>query len=245
MRIAVISDVHGNLIALEAVLRDLRTQGADLVVNLGDCVTAPLWPKETNDLLVTLAWPTVRGNHDRWLAELPRARMSPSIAATANALRPWDITRLGSLPTSLSFEGDSILAVHGTPRNDAEYLLAEDVDGRLALATPALISERLGETRASLVVCGHSHHQHLAQVGETLFLNPGSVGCPRYVDHQMPVSTAEAGSQRAHYAVLTRRDARWSAQMLAIAYDTTSVAARARSQGRGDWALAFSQQSEA
>src|ERR1700732_4755416 len=64
-RIAVISDVHGNIRALEAVLADIKTRGADAIVNLGDGVTSPLWPRETYDLLASLALPTVRGNHDR------------------------------------------------------------------------------------------------------------------------------------------------------------------------------------
>ena len=63
MRLAVISDVHGNLRALEAVLADIGTRGVDLTVNLGDCVTSPLWPKETFEALQVLALPTVRGNH--------------------------------------------------------------------------------------------------------------------------------------------------------------------------------------
>jgi predicted phosphodiesterase len=71
MRIAVISDVHGNLPALEAVLNDIKGRGVDLTVNLGDCVTSPLWPKETFEALQSLALPTVRGNHDRWIEELP------------------------------------------------------------------------------------------------------------------------------------------------------------------------------
>ena len=55
MRIAIISDVHGNLPALEAVLTDIKGRGADVTVNLGDCVTSPLWPKETFEALQSLA----------------------------------------------------------------------------------------------------------------------------------------------------------------------------------------------
>ena len=62
MRLAVISDVHGNLRALEIVLADIRARGVDAMVNLGDCVTSPLWPRETFELLETVSMPTVRGN---------------------------------------------------------------------------------------------------------------------------------------------------------------------------------------
>ena len=68
-RLAVISDIHGNIRALEAVLADIETRGADAIVNLGDCVTGPLWPRETLDLLKSLSLITVRGNHDRLLGD--------------------------------------------------------------------------------------------------------------------------------------------------------------------------------
>lgn len=68
-RLALISDIHGNIRALEAVLADVKTRGADAIVNLGDCVTSPLWPRETCDLPESLSLSTVRGNHDRALAE--------------------------------------------------------------------------------------------------------------------------------------------------------------------------------
>ena len=71
MRIAVFSDVHGNLLALEAVLADIRTRGVDSMVNLGDWVAGPLWPRETFELLAGLGIPSVRGNHDRWAIDRP------------------------------------------------------------------------------------------------------------------------------------------------------------------------------
>ena len=86
MRLAVLSDVHGNVVALEAVLADLATRGVDACVNLGDCVTSPLWPRDTLDLLDTLAWPTVRGNHDRWLVHDPPGGVSRSVAFARDAV---------------------------------------------------------------------------------------------------------------------------------------------------------------
>ena len=72
MRIAVLADIHGNLLALDAVLDDLKHRGgADITVNLGDCVSGPLWPRETMERLQALDLPTVRGNHDRRVAQDP------------------------------------------------------------------------------------------------------------------------------------------------------------------------------
>src|SRR6476660_3436333 len=112
MRLAIISDIHGNLLALETVLADLKLRGVDSTINLGDCVTSPLWPRETFELLDTLSWPTVRGNHDRRLAEESRAEMTPAVAFTCDSLTAEQRHRLGALPASVEIDGD-VFAVHG------------------------------------------------------------------------------------------------------------------------------------
>jgi len=238
MRLAVVSDIHGNLVALEAVLADLRDRAPDAIVNLGDCVTSPLWPAETMALLETLKLPTVRGNHDRWLAELPIEKMGPTVRYSHDALTGTQRAGLGALPATLSLDGD-VLAVHGTPDSDTDYLLEQVVDGRLALAPAALVRQRLGRHRASLILCGHSHLQHLAAIpGGGTILNPGSVGCPRYADNANPFD-AEAGTPHAFYALATKRKAAWSFEMIALGYDNAPVVARARANGRTDWARGF------
>ena len=74
MRIAVLADVHGNSLALEAVLADLGRRGADLLVNLGDCASGPLWPREATERQMALDAVTIRGNCDRAVATLPPER---------------------------------------------------------------------------------------------------------------------------------------------------------------------------
>jgi putative phosphoesterase len=238
MRLGIISDVHGNLVALEHVLADLKTRAPDLVVNLGDCVSAPLWPRETYELLETLRLPTVRGNHDRWLTELPDAWMTPSARFASAALTSEQRQALGALPASIAV-AEGILAVHGTPTIDTEYLLEENVVGRLALVTAQKLDERLANVVAGLVLCGHSHHQHATMAfGGRMVVNPGSVGCPRYADNADP-SVAEAGSPHARYAIATRRGKRWSVELIALEYDWSVVAQHARRNGRKDWATGY------
>ncbi|MGC2300907.1 MAG: metallophosphoesterase, partial [Acidobacteriaceae bacterium] len=67
MRIAVIADIHGNLPALEAVLADIQQRNTDRTINLGDCVSGPLWPREVCNLFMASSGLTIRGNHDRWV----------------------------------------------------------------------------------------------------------------------------------------------------------------------------------
>jgi predicted phosphodiesterase len=238
MRLAVISDVHGNLVALEAVLADLERRGCDAIVNCGDAVTSPLWPRESLELLATLAAPTVRGNHDRWIAERPYAEKTASMRFAHDALSAPQRAALGELPATLE-PMPGVLMVHGTPASDVEYLLEEEVEGRLRLVNEAQLTARLGAHRAELVLCGHSHLQTLSRAGRTLVLNPGSVGCPRSVDNVDPASN-EAVAPHARYAIATRGKHGWGVELFALAYDFGAVAARARASGREDWARAFS-----
>ena len=238
MRLAVVSDIHGNLRALEAVLADIPKRSPDAFVNLGDCVTSPLWPRETFELLQTLAWPTVRGNHDRWLADATSAPSSASITFTRAALDASHRAALGALTATLTLP-ENVLAVHGTPSSDTEYLLEEKRDGRLALVNAGALGGRLGETTASLILCGHSHHQHaVADAKGRLVLNPGSVGCPRYADNADRLVN-EAGSPHARYAIVTKRGSGWSIDLVVLEYDWSVVAAQAMRNGRRDFAAAF------
>jgi putative phosphoesterase len=239
MRIAVISDVHGNLAALEAVLADIPNRAPDMIVNLGDWVTSPLWPRETMERLDGLSLPSVRGNHDRWLGDVQAPKKSNSIAFTHAALTAAQREQLAALPATLSLDGGRILAVHGTPASDTGYLLEERFAGQLCPVTAEDLSDRLGGNGAELVLCGHSHRQQIASASNgCLVVNPGAVGCPRYADNPDFV-IAEAGSPHARYAIVTRRGLRWSVELLALEYDWDAVAERARVNGRADWAAAF------
>src|SRR5580704_592275 len=143
MRIVVIADIHGNLPALEAVLADLKSRGADLIVDLGDCASGPLWPRETMDRLAELNALTVRGNHDRHVAELAPEEMGPSDRYALGELTKDQRVLLGELPmTRLIAPG--ILACHATPARDDLYLIEEVENGRLVRDAPASIGERLG-----------------------------------------------------------------------------------------------------
>ena len=238
MRLAIVSDIHGNLAALETVLADLPARAPDAVVNLGDCVSSPLWPRETLELLETLRWPTVRGNHDRWLVEKPLAEMSPTVRFTHDALTPAQRAELGALPATIALE-PGILAVHGRPGDDCAYLLEDAVDGRLRHVTGAELARRLGSVTAGLVLCSHSHFPCVALApGDRLVVNPGSIGCPRYADNADPFAS-EINSPHASYALATCRNGRWSIELIALDYDWSVVAQRARANGRPDWAAGF------
>lgn len=241
MRLAVIADVHGNLLALEAVLADIALQGADAVVNLGDCLSGPLRPAEVADLLIARGIPTLRGNHDRQLLEDAPAAMGRSDAFAHARLTPAHRAWLAALPPLLR-PAEGILACHGTPASDLTYAL-EVLDGPEALrrARPAEAAARIGPTPGTtLILCAHSHLPRLTRLPDgRLALNPGSVGCPGYVDDAPFPHSVEAGAPHARYAIVTRGLAGWSCDLRAVAYDWDAAAADARAAGREEWAAAI------
>ncbi|WP_028917338.1 metallophosphoesterase family protein [Pseudoxanthomonas sp. J35] len=240
MRLAAISDIHGNLPALDAVLADIARRGCDLVVNLGDIVSGPLWPRETLERLLPLQLPTIAGNHERQLPGEP-ATLAPSDAHARQALSPAQLEWIAALPPLLRIE--DVLLCHGTPGSDLDYLL-EDLDPpsirpSAATAVAARLQQPLADD-AGLVLCGHSHTPRLLRLDDgRLACNPGSVGLPAFttgypVPHQVGTGTPDA-----RYALLERRGGRWEGQLLAVPYDHATAAARAASLGRPDWDFAL------
>jgi len=109
MRIAAVSDIHGNLFALDAVLADIERRGVDRIVNLGDIVSGPLLPRETAERLMALGLPTIRGNHERQVLTLDPVRMGPSDRYAFDTLGDEERRWLAALPSVLSIEGDIFL----------------------------------------------------------------------------------------------------------------------------------------
>src|SRR5262249_38687326 len=186
-----------------------------------------------------LSLTTVRGNHDRALVETPFDCLPPAGKFAHAALTPQQRETLAQLPTRVEI-APGILAVHRTPDNDSAFLLEERHNGRLIPAAREAVLARLGDhARAEVVLCGHSHNQQVRQVpGGCLVLNPGSVGCPVFADHPA-AAIFELRSPHAFYAILTQRNGRWGAELLALEYDWTSAARRAADNGRPDWAEAM------
>jgi len=234
MRIAIIADIHGNDLALDAVLTDIARRSVDQIIDLGDCASGPLWPRETMERLTELDLSTVRGNGDREMAELPREKMGPSEGFGYDATTPEQRRRLGALPFRRDV-AEGIVAFHATPTSDEQYLAEEIENGRLIRGNPWRIAERLGNLEATLILCGHSHQAGIVRLpdGRTI-LNPGSVGCPAYRDD---VHVSESGSPHARYAIVeTKPGGGFGFEMMLQPYDHEAAARRAEANSRPDWA---------
>ncbi|ATE63775.1 metallophosphoesterase family protein [Rhizorhabdus dicambivorans] len=240
MRIAAISDIHGNLAALDAVLADIGRRGADLTVNLGDILSGPLQPAETADRLIPLDLPTIAGNQERQLLTLDIADMGASDAYAAPRLTPAHRAWLAGLPPTLRIAPD-ILLCHGTPGNDLAYYLDHIGPEGARAATADEIEAKSGGENAALILCGHTHIPRLhRRAGGGLVVNPGSVGLPAYEDDRPWPHVMESGSPHARYAIAERdADGRWNAELIAVDYGWEQAARRAEAGGRPDWAVAL------
>lgn len=207
MRIAAISDIHGNLGALEAVLADIGRSGVDLIVNLGDIFSGPLFPAECANRLIPLGIPTVRGNHERQLLTLQEDQMGESDRYTANCLDPGHISWMAQLPESLWIQ-DDVLLVHGTPSSDVAYF-AETVEASgVRPATHAEIRDRAGKTSAALILHGHTHIPRIFKLADgPLILNPGSIGLQAY--HDAVPFPPQDGGRLTTRTICNRREAKW------------------------------------
>ena len=168
MRFGVLSDVHANQVALEAVLSDMPP--VEGLVCAGDVVGYNPWPAACVERVRRAGAITVQGNHDRAVAgETPPAFNGMAAAGVEHArdeLGPGAIGWLGALPTERRVADGRLKVVHGHPDDPDRYTYPEDF-------SPELLG---GE---ELLVMGHTHHQHVEQYEEGTVLNPGSVGQPR------------------------------------------------------------------
>lgn len=236
--IGVISDIHGNLPALEAVMADLARRGVTDIVNLGDHASGPLWPRETVELLMPQPWIQISGNHDRQVAHDDPESHGASDRYAFAELTIEQTAWLRDRP-QMALHPAGILLCHGTPSSDLEFLLEEVTDERLALMSPASITRRLGPISQRAACCGHSHVPRTVAAGEVVILNPGSVGLQAFRDNGPPAYRSETGAPHARYALLDQVDGRWTVQHIALEYDHERSARRAEANGSPEWALAL------
>ncbi|MBM3297177.1 MAG: metallophosphoesterase family protein [Candidatus Aminicenantes bacterium] len=237
--LAVLSDIHGNRWALEAVLSDLRRRGIRDMVNLGDSLYGPLDPAGTARMLMELDMPTVRGNEDRILLDDPSLHPDAlSLPYVRSVLEPGHRRWLNRLPFAVVV-GDCYLC-HGSPRADDEYLLWEVSPGGCRRLPPDAVMARLAGPGPFIVLCGHDHLPACLDLPDgRCVVNPGSVGLPAYRDGRPFPHAMEAGSPHARYAVIRRCRSGIEVEHVAVAYDWERAAATAEGNGRHDWAHAL------
>lgn len=218
MKLAIFSDVHSNLPALQAVLADIAAAEVDDRYVLGDLVGYAPWPNETLELLRREDIPIVMGNYDDGAGydrdECGCAYKDPTEEALGDESFAWtkahtsDANKayLRSLHPQIRFEqdGQRFLLVHGSPRKINEYLFEDKPDSTF---------ERIAAgAEADVIVCGHTHRQYTKQVGNTLFINVGSAGKPK------------DGDPRACWALIETSAADVNVEFRRVEYDIEKAA---------------------
>lgn len=244
MRIAILSDIHGNLPALEAVLDDTRRRGVTRIVNLGDSLSGPLLPLETARFLMTRDWVQLAGNHERQLLEFAERGGGESDAYAHAQLTPDVFAWMRTLTHARALD-DQVFLCHGTPRSDLEGFL-DSIDGdHTRPATADELAARCSLTGPRVIACGHTHIPRVVQSARgQLFVNPGSVGLQAYEDTLLEPTGprtyyVENHDAYARYATVEQRGGQWHAQIHPVPYDVEPMARLAEKNGRPGWARAL------
>jgi len=212
MRLALLADIHANLPALEAVLRDVDAVGVDQIWVAGDLVGYNPWPNEVVQVLKGRGVKAIRGNHDRaalsgdlsWFNELA----AQALRWTRIVLTPASVGYLKFLEdrSRVSLPHGIVAMYHGSPRNDDEYVMPWAADELL-----------MRMARAHFVILGHTHVPMAYSSRYGILVNPGSVGQPRDRDPRAAwalLETATGGVQQRH-----------------VSYDVGAVVAAIRKAG--------------
>ena len=217
-RVAVVTDIHANLAALEAALRRLDELDVDGVYCGGDLVGYGPHPNEVCALIAERAIPTIYGNYDyaiaRDLEDCGCAYVTPHDRELGQQSVAWTLAHTDerskafmlALPFDLRFAvGESqVHLVHGSPRKVNEYLFADK---------PATLYERLaGAEEGDVLVFGHTHKPWVHEYGDVLFVNCGSVGKPK------------DGDPRGAFALLEAADEGVRVRIERVEYDAAAVA---------------------
>ena len=214
MLIAVLADIHANLPALEAVIKDLNTAGPDLVVVAGDFQNRGPQPREVTELVASKGWRLLRGNHEDYVIKQSQPSETLDVAEyyswlparwTAEQTRQ-SVEWIRLLPIAIRLgapESSELTIAHGSPRSNAEGFFPSTSEEKAV--------EMIGKNPPRVLCCGHTHVPLLRKVNGTLVFNVGSVGFPF------------DGDQRAAYGLLTCREGNWSTELRRVSYSVAAV----------------------
>src|SRR4051812_7758208 len=232
MKVAVISDMHGNCVAFDAVLADLGLRGTDRVVCLGDAIQGGPQPAETVQRLRELGCPVVMGNADAWMLTGVDIHGAENVSQQQLDVREWSLSQLSEADKEFiaSFQptvdiplesSRRLLCFHGSPASFDEVILPETPEEEF--------QQMLGAHTGAIMCGGHTHLQQIRRIGDYFFFNPGSVGVA--FNRNQP----EEGFRLdpwAEYAVLTSEGERLSLEFRRVPFDVSRLVEVYRSGAR-------------
>lgn len=230
MRLAIISDIHGNFIALQTVLAEIEKERVDQIVCLGDVTFNGPQPRQAVQRLRELACPVVMGNTDEFLFNPPTPepnnendqRIVDVVHWAIAQLSPDDIAFVQTFQprVELALENGKLLCFHGSPNSNQDLILATTPDAELA--------RFFDRYKSAVMAGGHSHTQMLRRYLDTVLINPGSVGMPFERDASGRV---QQRSPRAEFAILTATGSDFGVDLRRVAFDLDALIRAARANG--------------
>ena len=226
MQIAILSDIHGNCVGLDAALADLRRQPVDRLVCLGDAVQGGPQPAEVVARLRELACPVVMGNADAWLLsgqETGNEPISPERRVQLDAVREWSLSQLSLADRAFIADfqpvvplepvgGRRLLCFHGSPTSFDDVILPTTPEDEF--------QQLLAGQAADIFTGGHTHLQWVRRLGDGCYFNPGSIG--RAYNHAQDEASFRADAW-AEYAVLTLEASRLGLEFRRVPYDARAL----------------------
>lgn len=235
MRIAVISDIHGECFVLDQALRDIRRQGIEQIVCLGDALQGGSQPAETAARLRDLNCPIVMGNADAWLITGEQTSAGEGMSEQQEAVRAWSLAQLSESdiafvqsfrPTiEIALEGGkTLLCFHGSPRSFDEIILPQTPDDE--------VQQYLSGYDATLFSGGHTHTQQMRRLGDSWYINPGSVSLAYNWQGTNLEQRRVQVDPWADYAVITSEGDCLGITFRHVPYDVDELARIVRASGR-------------
>src|ERR1700743_1820659 len=200
---AIISDIHGNSLALTAVLKDIRSRGIEKIINLGDHFFGALEPEKVADILRQNEMLCISGNTDREILESRDKGFTKEGMDRVKAdLSDQSISWLRSLPKTETCD-DLFFVCHGTPDSDDEYLLEKVASNGVFVYNDEELLKSIGHIEERIILCGHSHINRVVYLSNNkIILNPNSVGLPAYLGNGEHRFAMESNTPHAKYAII-------------------------------------------
>jgi len=235
MKIAFISDIHGNSWALRAVLADIKARSISEVYDLGDSLYGPLDPQGTFELICMNGIKSICGNQDRDIIQPENGdAANPTLKYTREVLNQEAKNWLAELKMTRTIN-NKVFLCHGTPERDNEYLIEDLYPGFVGIKDFDNLFAYIKRIKEDIIICGHSHCPRLVEVHNKILLNPGSVGLPAYSDDQPVPHRMENFSPKARYCIVDLKNG-CNVEQIAVSYDHESAARQAENNNRPDWA---------
>ncbi len=234
--IAIISDIHGNSIALEEVLNDIKSREISTIVNLGDSLYGPLDPKGTYDMLIENKVISISGNQDRFILENIDAKTD---ILTLEYVKTQINEKVVEWLSLLSFDmifNNNIYCCHASPQCDTSYLIESIKTSYVSVKDELELEGLLTNIKQNIIACGHSHVSRIVKAKNKTIINAGSVGLQAYDDDLPIYHKMENFSPRASYIVLRLSDNSLKIDQVSLSYDFEKAAILAETNKRDDWA---------